>query len=55
VQPGIPRDLFLTHTVSGTNAYDVARDGRIVIDTVGEDKDAMPLSLVVNWPGMVRK
>ncbi|MCU1311768.1 MAG: hypothetical protein JWO20_2893, partial [Candidatus Angelobacter sp.] len=55
VQPGIPRDLFLTHTVSGLNAYDVARDGRIVIDTVGEDKDAMPLSLVVNWPGMVRK
>jgi hypothetical protein len=55
VQPGIPRDLFLTHTVAGWNIYDVSRDGRIVIDTVGEEKDAMPLSLVVNWPGMVRK
>jgi dipeptidyl aminopeptidase/acylaminoacyl peptidase len=55
VKPGLPRDLFLAHTVAGQNTYDIARDGRILINAVGEDKDAMPLSLVVNWPGMVRK
>jgi Tol biopolymer transport system component len=55
VQPGAARELFLTHPVAGLNVYDVSRDGRILINTVSEDKDALPLSLVVNWPAMVRK
>jgi hypothetical protein len=54
IEPGRPVSLFRTRIVgggtvlnAGTN-YDIARDGRILIDTVLDDV-ASPITLIQNW------
>ncbi len=55
VQPGAPRQLFLFNTVFGWGQYDVARDGRVLVHSLGEEKFAAPISFVENWTATVRK
>mgnify|MGYP001366362260 CR=1 FL=1 len=54
MEPGRPVALFRTRiygggtdTSTGTN-YDIARDGRILINTVLDDA-ASPITLLMNW------
>jgi hypothetical protein len=35
--------------------YDVARDGRFLVNSVGEDRSAAPLTLVVNWTAELKR
>ena len=59
-EPGTPVKLFDTRIVGGgtDNAqgrqYDVARDGRFLINTV-LDETAAPITLLVNWQPPVPK
>jgi hypothetical protein len=46
-----PQALFQTHPVQGSfrPPYDVARDGRFLIDTDLQDASAEPIHLLLNW------
>ena len=55
LQPGISHPLFQTHTPPFVSIYDVSRDGRFLINTIGEEKSVTPLTLVVNWTAELRK
>ena len=48
---GTPTALFQTHIAPGPNRsnYDVARDGRFVINTALDDASAKPIHLRLNW------
>ena len=49
--PGTPTALFQTHIAPGTNRqnYDVARDGRFLINTALDDASNEPIHLLLNW------
>ena len=58
LEPGTPVSLFPTHVYGGGTdngqgrQYDVARDGRFLINTVLDDAAAAPITLIQNWrPG----
>ena len=60
LEPGQPVALFRTRIVGGgtdlgvgTN-YDIARDGRILINTVLDDA-AAPITLIQNWNPEAKK
>jgi hypothetical protein len=49
LEPGAPVRLFPTRTIGGFGRqYDVARDGRFLINTVLDDVPA-PITLLMNW------
>jgi Tol biopolymer transport system component len=60
LEPGRPVPLFQTHIYGGGTdnqqffQYDVARDGRFLINTVLDDI-TMPITLVQNWNPDLRK
>jgi hypothetical protein len=37
------------------SAFDVARDGRILTSSQTEQAYAAPMSIVLNWPALLRK
>jgi len=49
--PGTPAALFQTHITQATNRqqYDVARDGRFLINTTLADTSSEPIHLLLNW------
>ena len=49
--PGTPEALFQTHALAGLvrQSYDVARDGRFLINTVLQDASTEPIHLLLNW------
>jgi hypothetical protein len=49
--PGTPEALFQTHTPSSPfrPQYDVARDGRFLVDTEAEATSTEPIHLLLNW------
>ncbi len=55
VIPGQPTELFQITPVPGQNFFHVARDGRILVNSLEEDRNTAPLSLVLNWTAMIRK
>ena len=55
LQLGIAHPLFPVHVLPLHSMYDVSRDGRFLVISVGEDKSAVPLTLVVNWTAELKK
>ncbi|MEO6119713.1 MAG: hypothetical protein ABIP12_03410, partial [Terriglobales bacterium] len=56
VQPGVPKKLFAPVPVPGRKVYDVARNGRIMVNGFGTDRSTtVPLSFTWNWPATVRR
>jgi len=55
-EPGVAVSLFETH-VTGFVPYDVAPDGRFLINTVMEDTSAnsSPITVVLNWTAGLKK
>ena len=49
--PGTPEALFQTHipSIAYRPQYDVARDGRFLVDTEAETTSNEPLHLLQNW------
>jgi Tol biopolymer transport system component len=57
LEPGIPVALFDTNT-AGTMSYDVAADGRFLINTLSDDDSSSsspPITVVTNWESTLRK
>jgi len=61
LEPGAPVVLFPTRIYGGGvdaqqgRQYDVARDGRFLINTVLSDATAAPITLVMNWNPEAKK
>jgi hypothetical protein len=55
IEPGTPVVLFRTRIYGGGvdtslgSQYDVARDGRFLINTVLDEATATPITLIQNW------
>jgi len=51
------RPLFELHPRIGLgNAYDVSADGqRFLVNTLVEESTSAPITLVVNWPALLKK
>ena len=52
VEIGVPQSLFVTHIkwLAGPAQYDVSADGqRFLINTLIEEKDTTPITLILNW------
>jgi len=56
---GAVRSLFNTRapsTINPRSAYDVSHDGeRFLVNTLADDDAAAPITLVVNWPALLKK
>jgi Tol biopolymer transport system component len=54
--PGTPEALFQTHVTRATNKqqYDVARDGKFLINTDLADTSTEPIHLLLNWKPPVK-
>ena len=55
IDVGTARPLFKTQFRSATLAYAVTADGRFLVNRAVDDDRPMPIMLVVNWFGMLRK
>jgi serine/threonine protein kinase/Tol biopolymer transport system component len=55
VQPGAARELFQMHSAVGRKQYSVARDGRILVNSVTEARSTAPLSFTLNWKAALKK
>jgi hypothetical protein len=54
IEPGTPVPLFQTRILGGgtypnRHQYDVAPDGRFLINVPTEDATASPITLLLNW------
>lgn len=65
IAPGPPVVLFPMRLAIGANVgiggymsraqYDVASDGRFLLNVTTEDTGAAPITLVVNWPALLKR
>jgi eukaryotic-like serine/threonine-protein kinase len=54
-QAGVPKPLFDTHLGGNNPWFDVSKDGRFLIPTRVDDGAVDPITVVVNWPGGLKK
>jgi hypothetical protein len=56
-EPSVPRELFPLPAVdTGFNPYEVAPDGqRFLVRATPQQQAADPLTVIVNWPALMRK
>jgi serine/threonine protein kinase/Tol biopolymer transport system component len=52
---GAPQQLFKVDDYSLTPIFDVTPDGRRFIVTTFDDQASAPITLVINWPALLRK
>jgi len=52
-EPGVPKPLFDVR-VTASNHYDVSKDGRFLIPSIVEQSANAPMTVVLNWPRMLK-
>jgi len=56
IEPSTPRELFpLPAMDTGWSPYDVAPDGRFLVRATPEHQVPQPLTVIVNWPALLKK
>jgi hypothetical protein len=61
IEPSAPHELFRLPLPSlagggpGSIPYDVSRDGRRFLMLTNSDAAPLPLTLIVNWPALLKK
>lgn len=55
VEVGAARRLFQTRFRNVALPYDVAKDGRFLVNRSLDDATPTPITLVVNWPAALSK
>jgi hypothetical protein len=62
VEPGLPTALFQTRIMGGgtsrialTRQFDVAHDGRFLINTLTDSSTSSPITIIENWAGLRQK
>jgi hypothetical protein len=54
-QFGIPKILFRAHLSTYSTTFDVTRDGRFLLPALVDQETAAPMTVVLNWPGLLKK
>jgi hypothetical protein len=55
-EPGVPVPLFeITSSSYSFFPYDIASDGRFLINTVGNSASPVPITIVLNWMAGLKK
>jgi hypothetical protein len=54
LQAGVPKPLFDARLDSRNATFEVSNDGRFLIP-VEADQPAVPLTVILNWPEMLKK
>ena len=54
-QAGVPKPLFDVRLDSSNPSYDVSADGRFLIATPTESSATVPMTVVLNWPSMLKR
>jgi len=52
---GVPKTLFDARILSNLFSFDVSKDGRFLLPALVEQQAATPMTVVLNWPALVRK
>ena len=52
---GTPRLLFQSRVFQGNQNYEVAADGRFLVNVPSNEQTAMPITVIVNWAAQFRK
>lgn len=52
---GVPQPLFDVRLGSSNPSYDVSADGRFLIATPSEQSARVPMTVVLNWPALLKK
>jgi dipeptidyl aminopeptidase/acylaminoacyl peptidase len=55
LEPGVPKPLFDVRLGRGDTNFDVSKDGRFLIPTLLDQGASEPLTVVLNWPEMLKK
>ncbi len=54
-QAGVPKPLFDVRLGSSNPSYDVSADGRFLFATPTESSATVPMTVVLNWPSMLKR
>jgi hypothetical protein len=56
LQFGVPRALFGVRifSTSGDSSFDVSKDGRFLLPALVEQEVSTPMTVVLNWPQMLK-
>jgi hypothetical protein len=52
---GAPRPLFEAHISLFNTRFEVTRDGRFLLPLLVEPEASTPLTVVLNWPELLKK
>jgi hypothetical protein len=56
VEPSVPRELSMLPAVDdGWNPYDTTPDGQRFLVRAAPGQAAQPLTVIVNWPALLKK
>jgi eukaryotic-like serine/threonine-protein kinase len=54
-QFGVPRALFEVRMLTNDSGFDVSKDGRFLLPALVEQSVSPPMTVVLNWPEMLKK
>jgi Tol biopolymer transport system component len=54
-QFGVPKALFEIRISTGNTSFEVSKDGRFLLPALVEQETSKPMTVVLNWPEMLKK
>ena len=55
-QFGVPKALFDAPVARNSlNSFDLSKDGRFLLPALAEPRVAAPMTVVLNWPALLRR
>ena len=54
-QAGVPKPLFEVRLATGNTNFAVAKDGRFLLPVLLEQTASVPMTVVLNWPELLKK
>ncbi len=55
-EAGMPKALFVTHgSRSGFARYAVSDGSRFLVETLNDQKDERPITVILNWPALLNR
>lgn len=54
-QAGVPRALFEARLSRRNNSFEVSKDGRFLLPLLTEQNSSAPMTVVINWPELLKK
>jgi len=52
---GVPKALFEIRKAANDNGFEVSNDGRFLLPVLVEQRDSVPMTVVLNWPELLKR